>query len=405
MDEINKYPKRVLIIVENNTVPFDRRVWYEATSLRDEGWMVTVICPEDGETPATSLADHIEGITVYRFPLEFAKGGTKKFLREYLTAFISIERLTRKIWQESPFDIIHICNPPDIFFPIGIFYRLCGARFIFDHHDLFPENVAWRFRNFGGRLLYLMSRVCEFLTYQSAYLVIATNESYKQIGHSRNHVRENKIVVVRNGPKEKEFIPIDVLPDLKRGFLYIACFVGLMGNEDGIDELTEIIRYTVLELGRKNILFTLIGDGPRKKPAEERLQELGLEQYVDMPGLIRNDYLLRQYMSSADMFLSPEPWTPMNDRSTFIKIGEYMIMGKPIIAFDLKETRHTAQDAAIYVSPGDIPGFCRALISLIDDPDRRKSMGEFGYKRVVNELCWERQKQFLFQAYDLALRK
>ena len=397
--------KRVLVVVENNSVPFDRRVWYEATSLRDNGWIVTVICPSEGELSWPSLVNCIEGITVYQFPLEFAKGGIKKFLQEYITAFTSIMRLTRIVWRESPFDIIHICNPPDIFFPIGIFYRLRGAKFIFDHHDLFPENIAWRYHSFGGKLLYLFSRFFEFVTYQSANLVIATNESYKQIGHSRNHVRENKIIVVRNGPKATEFTPIEGPPDLKKGFLYMACFVGLMGNEDGIDELVEIIKYTVLELGKKNILFTLIGDGPKRKTADERLRALGLEKYVDMPGLIRNDHLLRQYMSSADIFLSPEPWTPMNDCSTFIKIGEYMIMGKPIVAFNLKETYNTALGSAEYATPGDIPGFSKLLIDLLDAPLKRELMGKQGRKRVLDELCWEQQRQLLFKAYELALEK
>jgi glycosyltransferase involved in cell wall biosynthesis len=403
VEDLESQKKHVLMIVENNSVPFDRRVWYEATSLRDEGWMVTIICPVDEKPPVPGFADHIDGITVYRFPLEFAEMGIRKFLQEYVTAFISIARLTRRVWRESPFDIIHICNPPDIFFPIGLFYRLRRARFIFDHHDLFPENVSWRYRSFGGRLLYLLSRLFEFLTYQSANLVIATNESYKQIGHLRDHVRGEKIVVVRNGPKLKEFTPIDILPDLKRGFRFMACFVGLMGNEDGLDELVEIIRYTVLEFGCKNILFTLIGDGPKRKTAEDRLRELGLKQYVDMPGLIRNDLLLRQYMSSADIFLSPEPWTPMNDRSTFIKIGEYMIMGKPIVAFDLKETRYTARDAAVYVYPGDIQGYSKALVDLIHDEEKRFRMGSYGHQRVINELCWEQQKTRLFHAYRVAL--
>jgi glycosyltransferase involved in cell wall biosynthesis len=280
---------------------------------------------------------------------------------------------------------------------------LCGAKFIFDHHDLFPENIAWRYHSLVGRLLYHISKIFEYLTYQSANLIIATNESYKKIGHSRNHVKKNKIIVVRNGPKAAEFAPVEVSPDLKRGFLYMACFVGLMGNEDGIDELIEVIRHTVLELGCKDVLFTLIGDGPKRKTAVECLRESGLEQYVDMPGLIRDDRLLRQYMTSADIFLSPEPWTPMNDSSTFIKIGEYMIIGKPIVAFRLKETYNTALGSAEYAAPDDIPGFSRLLTNLIDNPLKREVMGKQGRDRALNEICWEHQKQFLFEAYQIAL--
>jgi len=403
---------RVLIIEENSMVPVDRRVWYEATSLRDAGWDVIVICPEGtgahAGKPKVGDTSHItqevlDGVTVYRFPLVFAEHGVADYLREYVTAYISITRLAWHVWRNGPFDILHICNPPDIFFPLGLFYRILGARFIFDHHDLFPEMVGSRYQSQAGKFLYAIARISEYFTLRSADVVIATNESYRRIALDRGCVPAEKVIVVRNGPKTEEFTPEEPLAALKRGFPFLVCYVGVMGQQDGISELVETIDFVVHSLGRDDILFVLVGDGADHTMAKTRLKERGLGRFVDMPGMIRNTGDLRRYMSSADVFVSPEPRSPLNIHSTFIKIGEYMAMGKPIVAYDLPETRYTAEEAAFYVEHGDTAGFGKAITALLDDPERRQRMGAIGRKRVVDKLSWEHQQQHLFRAYEIAL--
>ncbi|QTA90016.1 glycosyltransferase family 4 protein [Desulfonema magnum] len=406
-------PGNVLIILENSWVPIDRRVWYEATTLRDAGWKVTVICPAargahaGTESPEYNIiAKHkmLDGISVYFFPLIFAEKGTKAYIVEYLKAFISITGLSWKVWRKERFDILHVCNPPDIFFPIALFYRFLGSKFVFDHHDLFPEMIRWRFRGIKGKLLYLLARVTEYFTFSSSNAVITTNESYKQIGTERNHIRPDRIFVVRNGPKIREFVPVKKNPDLKKGFPFVACYVGVMGEEDGVFGLVDVIRYIVQEKGRRDILFLLVGDGSERMKVLNALSEKGLSAFVDMPGTIRDDFLLRSYMSVADVFLSPEPWTPLNALSTFIKNGEYMAIGKPIVAYDLKETRYTAQEAAVYVPSGDIQQFAQAISDMMDHPEKREQMGRVGSQRISEFLGWEHQKQNLLRAYQTALK-
>ena len=406
--------RRVLIVVENNMVPLDRRVWYEATALRDAGWQVAVICPRaEGSHDAAGAAwykpvgsaENLDGVTVYRFSLAFAEHGVLDYFREYAKAFLSIALLSWQAWRSERFDILHLCNPPDILFPIGLFYRLLGAKFVFDHHDLFPESVAWRYRGRVGSLLYAASRIAEYLTFRSANVVIATNESYCRVAVERGHVPAANVVLVRNGPKVKDFAPLEALPALKKGFPHMACFVGLMGVEDGIAELIEVIQYVVYELQRRDILFVLIGDGAERTGALDRIRRLSLEAFVEMPGLILDDSVLRQYIATADVLLSPEPLTPMNDSSTFIKIGEYMAMGKPSVAFDLRETRCTAGDAALFILPGDIAAFARAISDLSDHPEKRSRMGTLGLHRARETLAWENQVQNLFHAYEIALDK
>lgn len=402
------YGKRVLIVEENSYIPLDNRVWHEVTTLRDAGWQTTVICPAaqgfngDEKAPFGTVED-MGGVTVYHFPLNFAEAGIKSYASEYITALVSIARLSWRAWRKERFDIIHFCNPPDIFFPIGLFYRLLGARSVFDHHDLFPELVAWRYSGLAGKLLYAVARMTEYLTFRSANAVISTNQSYRKVAMGRGGVPEDRIVILRNGPISNEFVPVESTPALKRGLPYMACYAGAMGYEDGVLELIASIRYIVHEMGRHDILFTLLGDGAIRPQALAQAKAWGLETVVHMPGMIHDNLVLRQYLSTADVCLSPEPLTPLNAHSTFVKVGEYMAIGKPVVAFDLPETRYTAQEAAIYVAPGDIQEYGRAIVSLLADPERRRLMGEFGRQRMLNDLSWDHQKQNLFQAYAVAL--
>jgi glycosyltransferase involved in cell wall biosynthesis len=402
--------RKVVIVVENSYVPLDTRVLSEAKAVQEMGWEAVVICPfppeayVDGKIPkSTPPCEDMDGITVYHFPLRFAERGFTGYFREYLAAMVWIARCAWRVWREGHFDIIQFCNPPDIFFPIAWFYRWRGAHVIFDHHDLFPEALAWRFQGRIGHLLYGAARLTEYLTFRAANTVISTNQSYREIAMTRGRVPESRISVVRNGPVISEFTPVEPVPGLKRGFPYMACYVGVMGPEDGIVEIVSVIRYLVVEQGRRDIYFALIGDGAARPQALAQVSAWGIADVVCMPGLIRDRLLLRQYICTADVCLSPEPYTPLNAHSTFIKIGEYMAMGKPVLAFDLKESRRTAEDAAQFVELGNIPAFGDALAALMDDPARRLRMGERGRQRILNELGWEYQKDRLRQAYRSTL--
>jgi glycosyltransferase involved in cell wall biosynthesis len=401
--------KKVLIVEENSSVPLDKRVWYEATTLRDAGWQVAVICSAPLHTPGgevidtTRIPEILEGIRIYRFPMVEARQGVLSYLREYLTAFCSIARVSWRVWRELRFDVIHFCNPPDLFAPIATFYRLLGASVVFDHHDLFPELVLWRYHGLAARVFYAVARVGEYLTFHSANAVISTNESYRHIAMDRGKVPSDRIVVVRNGPKRDKFIPVDPVPSLKRGFPYLAAFAGVMGPEDGVIELLQSIYYIVHDLGRQDILFVLLGDGSVRARVQANAVSWGIKDVVDFPGMIRDDFLLRQYLCTANVLLSPEPLTPLNIRSTFIKVGEYMALGKPIVAYELPETQHTAQDAAVYVKPGDTQAFGRAILTLLENPHRGRCMGEIGQKRVRDYLSWEHQQGELLRAYSIAI--
>jgi glycosyltransferase involved in cell wall biosynthesis len=402
--------KSVLIVDENESVPFDVRVWSEATTLRDAGWRVAVICPDlhrpdapRAERGASVPVDIIDGVTVYPFRLAPARQGVAGYVREYAVAFAWVARLSWHVWRHSRFDVLQFCNPPDIFFPIALFFRLLGVRVVFDHHDLWPEMTAWRYRGATGTLLYLGACLAEYLSFRCADMVIATNESFRRIAVQRGNVPEHRVTVVRNGPPIGSFGPVEPDAGLKRGFPYLVCYVGIMGFQDGVLELLSSIRYVIHRLGRRDILFALLGDGAARAQALAEVERLGLQPFVSMPGMIYDKLLLRRYLSTADVCLSPEPSTPLNIHSTFIKVGEYMAVGKPIVAYDLTETRYTAQEAAVYVAPGDSDGYGRAIVDLLEDAERRQRMGLLGRQRFLDGLAWDHQQRNLLQAYDAVL--
>lgn len=399
--------KKVLIIVENAPVPFDIRVWYEATTLRDAGWQPIVVCPaqknsSDSEKNPIKNPVDIEGVTVYYFRLNQAKERANSYIQEYFLAWCAIARLSWQIWHNGRFDILHLCNPPDIFFPLALFYRLLGSRVIFDHHDLFPELVVNRYTGLSGKILHAVSLVTEFLTFLTAHVVISTNHSYRRVAIQRGKKADDRVIIVRNGPKAAEFIPVQPDPDLKCGFKFLVCYAGVMGYEDGVQELIESIRYVLCEMGRRDILFTLLGDGTVRSQAQSRVDQWGLAANVQFTGMIYNKELLRKYLCTADVCVSPEPLTPLNRYSTFIKIAEYMAMGKPVIAYDLEETRYTAQEAALYIEPGNTRAFGHSIVSLLDNPELREQMGTVGRRRILEQLCWEHQQQNLLHAYAIA---
>lgn len=400
--------KSALIIVENQTYLRDTRVKAEAATLKESGWRVHVICPAidegtGGRRGGFYASRDIGGVLVHFYPMRFAGRGLTAYFREYVFSLFHVARLSWRIFLRHGFSTVHLCNPPDVLFVVGFFYKLLGKKIIFDHHDLFPEMVSVRFRGIRAKLLHRFALGLEFLTFKTADAVLSTNRSYREIALRRGRMDEERVFVVRNGPILGEIAPVPPDPELKKGFRYTACYAGVMGPEDGVMELMEGIRFIVHRLGRKDILFFLLGDGSAYGSIDEKVRDWHLQEQVNMPGMVLDRSLFRRYLSTADIALAPERSNALNDKSTFIKIAEYMAMAKPIVAYDLKETRHTAGDAAVFVPSGELEGYCLALVRLLEDPDRRERMGNSGLDRVKRQFHWGHQKGYLLEAYDYVM--
>ncbi|MHC4640632.1 MAG: glycosyltransferase family 4 protein [Planctomycetota bacterium] len=388
--------RKVIIIVENLSVPFDRRVWQEATALKDAGYQVCVICPTGKGFEARY--ELLEGVHIYRYPLPFEAKGVLGYAVEYLVALFWQYVLAWKVLLTRGFDVIHACNPPDNIFLIGLFFKLLGKKFVFDHHDINPELYQAKFGRKG--LLYRMLLACERWTFRTAEVSIATNESYKRIAIARGKMFPDRVFVVRSGPNLERLKILPPNKALKNGRKFLVGYVGVMGKQEGIDYLLRAVRYIVYDMERTDIHFCLIGSGTETEQMKSYAKELKVADYVNFTGRLPDKEML-EVLNTADLCVNPDVANEMNDKSTMNKIMEYMALGKPIVQFDLTEGRFSAQEASLYAKNNDEIDFAQKIIRLMDDPKLRKKMGKYGRTRVENELAWKYEAHKLLAAYEV----
>lgn len=392
--------RRVLILVENYPLPFDRRVWLEAKTLRAAGYHVSIICPK-GKGAMEPYVE-LDGIRIYRYTAYEAKKGVLGFALEFSYCWLRTFLLSIRVLMRDGFDVIHACNPPDTFFLIGVLYRLLGKRFIFDQHDLCPEVYESKFPEKTGSLPHRGLLRLEQWTYRAAHVVIAMNESYRQVALTRGRVDPERVFVVRTGPDFERLHPVPADPSLKRGAPFLVSYLGTMAPQDGVDYFLRAAGHLVNTRGRSDVHFALIGSGPSLDDLKALAAELKIAERTTFTGRV-SDAELRTWLATSDVCASPDPRNPLNEVSTMNKTMEYMAMGKPVVSFALKETMFSAGDAALYASPNDEAEFGDRIFELLDDPARREAMGEIGRRRVHETLAWNHSEPRLLAAYRKAL--
>ena len=386
--------RKVLIIVENLPLPFDRRVWQEARALRDAGAQVSIICPVGKGFEARE--EVLEGIRIFRHPLPLEAKGSLGFLLEYGAALFHETRLTWRIFFRHGFDTIHACNPPDLIFLVALPFKLLGRRFIFDHHDINPELYEAKFCR--RDLLWQLMRLFEWLTFKAADVVISTNESYRAIAIDRGGKKAPDVFVVRSGPDLARIRSVPPQPRLKNGRKYLVGYVGVMGEQEGLDLLLKSAHHLIEKKGRQDIQFVLVGGGPQLENLKMLAGEMAVEDFVTFTGRVADDVLF-QVLSTADVCVNPDRVNAMNDKSTMNKIMEYMAIGKPIVQFDLTEGRFSAREASLYAKANDPADFAEKIEQLLADDAARARMGTYGRRRVERELAWEHEAPKLIRAY------
>lgn len=392
--------KRVLMLLENSGYPGDDRPRRESQTLVRAGYEVTVICPTRNGQPRHEI---FHGVHVYRYRARFSGGGVWGYLWEYGWALAVTFVLSLVVLWRRGFDVIHAHNPPDIFVLIAWFYKPLRKRFVFDLHDLSPEMYNALFRG-GNALVFRALELFEKLSCKTADHVIATNESYKTVIIERSKVPAERITVVRNGPdltRVKATVPD---PELRAKAGTIIGYVGVMGFQDGLDYLLRALRHLLYDLKRTDFYCVVLGAGDALESLKALARELGLQDHIYFPGFISDAPQLMRYLSAIDIGVDPDPSNPYNDRSTMIKMMEYMALSKPIVAFDLPEHRVTAEDAALYARANDERDFAVQIARLMDDPQLREEMGRRGRRRVETNLQWSHQEECLLAAYEQIFR-
>ena len=394
-------PRRVLIVVENLPVPLDRRVWLEATTLVAHGYEVSVICPTGRGWDKT--CEVIEGVHIYRYPEPpEAHSGAIAYAREYLHSIWHWFRLARLVWKDRRFDVIQGCNPPDLIFLLALWYRLWGVLYLFDHHDVCPELFEAKFGRKG--LLYKIMLVWERMTFATASVSIATNESFRAIALRRGKMADADVFTVRSAPRVEKFEIRPADPAHKKGAAILMGYVGVIGQQEGMDLLVEAADQLIRKRGYTDVHFAIVGFGPHLPVVEQDVKSRGLDPYFTFTGALYGDDLLA-VLNAADIGVSPDPKNAMNDISTMNKVMEYMTLEKPVVQFDLTEGRASAGEASLYASANDPADFAAKIAALIDDPAARTRMGKLGRARVLDHLSWDHSVPHLLGAYNRIFRK
>ncbi|OOY25184.1 glycosyltransferase WbuB [Thioclava sediminum] len=393
--------RRILIVVENLPVPLDRRVWLEATTLRGAGYEVSVICPMGRGWDAAY--EEIEGIHIYRHPAPpEAHSGAVAYAREYWHAIKAWFRLAKQVKRERGFDVIQGCNPPDLIWLLAWRYRLSGVRYMFDHHDVCPELFEAKFGKKG--FLWAVMRIWERITFASASVSMATNESFRKIAITRGCMAPEDVFVVRSAPRVETFLPGPGDPAYRKGAKTVLGYIGVIGQQEGMDLLVQAVEHLVRKLGYSDLHVVIVGFGPELPTVEADVAARGLSGYFTFTGPLYGEDMLAA-MNAIDIGVAPDPKNAMNDISTMNKVMEYMTLEKPLVQFELTEGRASAGEAALYARANDPKDFAARVAALIEAPERARSMGRLGRARVLDALSWDFSARQLLAAYDRIFSK
>jgi glycosyltransferase involved in cell wall biosynthesis len=389
----------VLIALQNEPYPYDRRVRQEAEALTAAGHTVTVCGPTGFGFDAPR--EMIDGVRVLRHPQPRPGRGVISYLVEYAASLWGIRRLIRLAASEARVDAAIVCSPPDLLILPTLFLRRTGSALIFDHHDLSPELFEVKF---GKRAVFQRAvLLAERFALRHADVVIATNDTYADLERRRGPIEDQRIFVVRNGPDPNRIYPVPACPELKQGHEELICWVGLMSKQEGLHHLLDAAEHLVRRKGRKTVGFAIVGAGDARDDLIAETARRQMSAHIHFPGRA-DDELVRAYMSTADVCVGVDEPNPMNDASTMTKIVEYMLMGRPIVQFPLTETARVCGDACLYARPGDPVHLAEQIEELLDNPSESTRLGALARQRALAGLLWPQQVPSLLDAVATAVR-
>lgn len=390
--------KKVLFLIEDGSFTFDNRVIHETNALLDDGWDITVICPKDRSDPY--YRKQSESLRIYYYPKQNARSALGH-VAEHSITILAVSVLSWFVYLRHGFRIIHACNPMDIFWIPSIPFKLFGVRYVFDHHDLCPELYLSRGEGDEKSVFFRLLTWLERKSFRFSDVVIATNESYKEIALDRGGKQESDVFVVRNGPNLEKFRPVSPRDGLKSDGEVLVGYLGNMNPQDGVDYLLRAAAELVKKRGIDNVQFVFVGGGSYQETLEKMSVEMGLAPWVSFTGRIDDDDMLAT-LSACDVCVQPDPSNPLNDKSTMNKVMEYMALTKPVVAFDLTETRVSCGDAAMYAEPNSEVDLADKILQLAEDADLRARLGSLGQRRVEEQLAWRYSVPMLLAAYAQA---
>ncbi len=393
---------RVVIVVQNLPVPFDRRVWLEATSLQRNGYAVTCICPK--AKGFDESFEVIEGVRIHRYTLPLDADGALGFLFEFVWCFLrTAMKLGREVATRGV-DVLHVCNPPETYFPLAWLVKRLGTKFLFDHHDLSPEMYDAKFGDEASSIMRKGLLFLEKRTFRAADLVITTNESHRQIAVDRGSMAPDDVIIVRSGPDLERLELVPANPDWNDGKKFLVTYLGEICEQDGVAHLVRAMVDVRDRHQRDDVRCVFMGGGPHQQAVKEYSESIGADDVCHFTGRV-SDEVLCEVLSSADVGVDPDPLTPWSNQSTMNKIMEYMYFELPIVSYDLKEARVSAGEAALFAPEHTEASLADSIVKLLDDPESRTKMGRIGRERIETQLSWEHSEPHLLEAYGRLVGK
>lgn len=384
----------ILLIVQNNSFPTDKRVAKEALSLKEAGYEVSAISPIFGRDQLRR--ETWNGINVLRYRHFESSGGLPGFVLEYGNALIRIFFLSLGLWFRKPFRSIHVANPPDFFWPMALFFKLFGVKFIFDQHDISAEMYRVNERK-EKNAIYKFLNWNELMTVRCADGIITTNTSIRERLDTLNGLRGKPCEVVYNGPAA-EFVAKEN-PALREKYAgrRVLLYIGEMAGVDCIEVILNAAEAVVKTQGRKECVFVLLGDGPDRARLEALAKQKGLEGFVEFMGMVDHETVMN-YLAVAEVCLVPDEPNGLNEFLTLIKCLEYMKAARPFVAFDLNETRFIAGESALFAR--DMTEYVAHILRLLDNSEEARAMGLKGQSRVEEGFLWSHQVPQLLKLYQ-----
>jgi len=242
-------------------------------------------------------------------------------------------------------------------------------------------HTDWRAKIQPTRKGYYYLRLMERTSFSLSDRILPISEFLKSKVVTYGCQKE-KLLVLHNRVDTRLFDRTRRDPDIKKKLNStgpIVLYVGRLAEDKRVDYVIECAPYVLGE--KPNARFILIGDGPLRSRLQKRVNDLGLSANVAFLGVVEHD-VLPYYYTAADVVVCPYSGNVLL---------EAMASGTPVVGFDIEWHSEVIQDGqtGILVEYGDAVSMAQAILSMLQDRDLRKRLGENARKLVVSEYGWE----------------
>ncbi|MBD3238503.1 MAG: glycosyltransferase [Candidatus Moranbacteria bacterium] len=387
--------KKILFITSQFPAPEYRRVWKKVLSLAKEGYQIMVICPQASKSKVKKL----KNIRVRYFRSYINKKKPLIFLLFELINLGKVSLISASKMIRFNFDVIHVANPSDSPALLAGFLKIFGPIFVYENNQNCLEQVNKLTDNKKfGKVIYGLFKKVQTFAVKSADLVITSNSIQRVRLAKIIPKRKNKIITIEPYPDLRDYYHPFLKKDYKRGFRYLALYAGSIRVEKGIKKFLDAIKFIRKDLGRRDILFVVAGDGQDRERIVKYANQLGVADSIFFTGWLSQKQLLT-YLTVADIGIVLEDKQKQN-QDLRDSIFEFMAMGKPIITFNSKVGQSRIGFAGKFIQDDNEILLAKEIIKTIDNKEKSQEMGRYGQLRIEKKFNWIKSEIKLTTTYE-----